>query len=252
MNINLGEEGRKRLINFCKRVKEVILNDEIYHLVSGGNSGISLSEISLIIFDLLNKPKPNVLNVPFYRYYPNHRDDENFKFDYSYYAKEIDEYVKTVGQGGNYLFVDDEISQGNTALGIYKLIENSLKRNGLSPIEKYYIVAEDQGFKIPDGLKNIIFKPFSEGIEGYYNLIFTFLPSEFEKPIVDYFGDDDKLAFHKRANLLLNLPVKDFNNGKPIFSKKILIEGRKNIPNFEDLQKGFREYLQEEIKEAIF
>lgn len=251
MDINLGEEGRTRLVNFCIQIKEIINNDEINHLVSGGNSGISLHEITLMIFDLLEKPRPKILNVPFYRYYPNHRDDENFKFDYSYYAEEVDEYIRNVKRGGKFLFVDDEISQGNTALGIYKLIENSLKQNNLSPIEKYYIVAEDQGFRIPNDLRNIVFKPFAKEIDGYNNLIFTFIPSEFENPIVDYFGDDDKIAFHLRTNILLNIPVKDFNNGRPVFSDKFLIEGRKNIANFEDLQNGFREYLESEIKKVI-
>lgn len=251
MQINLGKEGQLRFTNFCKLVKEIINNNEISHIVSGGNSGISLAEITLMIFDCLNIKRPNTLNIPFYRYYPDHRDEEEYKFDYSHYTNQIDQYVLKHKTLGNCLFVDDEIYQGNTALGIYKLLTNSCENHKFRPINKYFIIAEDQGFIIPEPFINIVFKPFAKEIEGYNNLIFAFIPSEFENPITEYFGHDDKLSFHLRMNLLLNLPVKDFNNGKPVFTDKLLIEGKQNISRFEKLQKDFKRYIKNEIQKAI-
>jgi len=248
--INLGQEGQLRFANFRKHIKDIILNNEINLIVSGGNSGISLSGITMMIFDYLNIERPASLNIPFYRYYPNHRDDEKYKFDYNYYSDQIDQFVLKHKNLGNCLFVDDEIYQGNTALGIYRLLTNSCINHQIKPIEKYFIIAEDQGFIVPKEYSNIIFKPFAKEIEGYNNLIFAFIPGKFEEPITDYFGHDYKLSFHLRMNLLLDLPVKEWNNGCPRFTDKLLIEARRNIPDFGKLQKEFMMFIEGEIKKT--
>ncbi len=251
MRIDLGEEGKTRLYNYCRQIKEIICSDNIDHLVSGGNSGIAMSEIALMVFDLLDKPRPKLLNVPFFRYLPGMLEIEENRFDYSYYSGQIQAYVATIEKAGKVLFVDDEICQGNTALGIFTLLEQALTEKRLKSIETYYIVAEDQGFNIPTGYDNIIFMPFTKEIAGYNNLIFAFISSEYERPLIKYFGDDEQLAFHLRANLLLNLPVKEYNSGSPVFTDKLLVEANDNVPNFLLLQKAFLEYLRVEISNAI-
>lgn len=251
-DINIGEQGRLRFTNFVKAIDEIVKGGTVDHLVSGGNSGISLSEITLMILELLDCKTPSVLRVPFYRYYPPHRDDENFKFDPKYYKEQINEYIMNTRKAGTFLFVDDEICQGNTALGIKRLLDECLQENHTPRMDKYYIVAEDQGFRVPSDLSNIIFKPIAKEIDGYNNLIFTFIPYEFEKPLVDYFGDDEKLAFHIRANLLLNLPVKEFSNGSPMFSTILLDQAKANIKDFQLLQNRFRDYVKGEISKILF
>lgn len=250
--INIKKEGQLRFVNFVRIVSDLIKDNKIDHLVVGGNSGISLSEITLMIYDLIGCKVPHILRVPFYRYYPQHRDDEKYKFDPQFYKPQISNYVKETGQGTNYLFVDDEIYKGNTALGIKRLLEECLQENNFNRIRKFYIVAEDQGFKIPNEMSEIDFKSIATEIDGYNNLIFTFIPTEFEQPLIDYFGNDEKLAFRIRANLLLNLPVKDFNNGKPVYSFELLNEAKQNIKYFEIIQEQFRSYMKEEITKILF
>jgi len=251
--IDTGKEGAKRLYAYCRILKDFLVAKEIVfdYLVSGGNSGIAMSEIALIVYDELKLPRPLTVRTPFYRYLPNHRDEEQFRFNHTIYFDAIKNQLTHTRSPENILFVDDEISQGNTALGMYNLMERSLLEQGMKSDFKYYITAEDQGFTPPANNDRIFFSPFAKEIDGFNNLIFCVVPYNFERPIIECFSNDSKFSFHKRTNLLLDLPIKDFNNGKPIYTTAPLEKAKKNISNFVGLQNEFRKYLTHEIHKAL-
>jgi hypoxanthine phosphoribosyltransferase len=249
-SLDLGQLGRDRFSNLCKVIKDLIIEKDVKfdYIIAAGNSGMSMAHFALLIFEILKKPKPILIPIPFFRYYPGHNEDKNYIFPNKINFKDIKQKAHANSNSSlNILFVDDEIGQGITALGILTLLRHSILESGSYSQINYYIVAEDQGFKIPVSEKSIHFHPIGKEIEGYNNLIFCMIPYDLEHPIIEVFGDDKKLPFHQRANLLLNLPVKDFNNGDPIFSNQLLENARKDIPKFEEYQRRFQDFLYSEI-----
>lgn len=249
-NLDLGQLGRDRLDNLCKVIKHLVIDKNIKfdYIIAAGNSGISMAQITLLIYDALKITRPNLIKIPFFRYYPGHNDDKAFLFPNIVYKEELKKQLVLDSVADlNILFVDDEIGQGITALGVLDLIKESLTELKYSKRLSYFIVAEDQGFQSPKDEALIYFYAIGKEVEGYNNLIFCMIPSDLEYPIVDKLGDDTKLPFHQRANLLLDLPIKYFNNGNPIFSNKLLEEAKMEIPEFEKYQKRFEEFLNTEI-----
>jgi len=247
---DLGQLGRERLEGFCKTLKKLLVDEAVQFdvIVAAGNSGLAMSSFAFMVFDALHISRPMLLKVPFFRYLPRHNDDPQHLFLISTFEDEIRAQLDDIKlQSNNFLFVDDEIGQGITALGMYSLIKPGLAE--LNRVENfgYYIVAEDQGFKVPANLTDIHFHSFSKEIEGLNNIIFYMIPAEFEDPIIKALGDDEKFTFHWRANLLLDLPIKDYNNGNPVFSDKWLDKARNDIPEFTRLQMQFQKYIMKDI-----
>lgn len=245
---DLGTIGQERLVAFCESIKKLIINEALSCdcIIAAGNSGLFMANLTLMIYDVLKIARPPMLLMPFFRYLPGHRDDPAYLFKADAYQEDVKTFLSCHDlQGKNILFVDDEIGAGITALGIYGLLKNNVSDF------KYYIVAEDQGFIVPKDKTDIVFRPYAKEIAGYNNLIFCFMPAELEDPIVAILGDDAVFPFHHRANLLLNIPLKSFNNGRPIFTRKWHEQVAKALPDFESLQKQFREYLTTEVEKIL-
>lgn len=246
--LDLGKIGQDRLVAFCRTIKKLVLNDAIQFdcIIAAGNSGLFMANLTLMIYDVLKISRPPILLVPFFRYLPGHRDNPNYLFKADAYQEDVNTFLSCHDlQGKNILFVDDEIETGITALGIYGLLKNYVTDF------KYYIVAEDQGFIVSKDKTDIVFRPYAKEIAGYNNLIFCFMPAEFEDPIVAVLGNDAMFPFHQRANILLNIPLKIFNNGRPLFTRKWHEKVEKALPNLETLQKQFREYLNNEVEKIL-
>lgn len=250
--ININELGLQRFSNFCKKIKELLVDRKINFdlIVASGNSGLAMGKYAAIIYKELGKEFPQQLSIPFYRFPPGHRDELDKKFDSSFFLPEVQKQIENININ-SVLFVDDEIGLGITALSILNLLNEALRLQCKDPIRAYYIVAEDQGFKVPEDRKEIQFFPYDKETDGYNNVIFFVTPSELEKPIIEVFGDDDKFPFHQRCNLLLNLPIKDFNNGKPIWTNKYLETAKEKISSFSDLQKRYLEYTASLVQKYI-
>ena len=82
-------------------------------------------------------------------------------------------------------------------------------------------------------------------------MIFFTTPKEFEDPIIKVFGGDDKFPFHWRINLLLDLPLKDFNDGHPIYSDKWLEIAKSEISNFSEIQNKYLKFISNEINTIL-
>jgi len=252
--IDYGKLGRQRFCKFCHVIKQLIQENGLHFnlLIAAGNSGLSLAKFTELIYQELNQESPPKLQIPFFRYFPGHNDDSGKIFESKIFLSEVINQVKNSKiEIKNVLFVDDEIGLGITAISIFNLLNQALKEARKPRIENYYIVAENQGFKTPKENSSIKFIPYDFELDGYNNVIFFFNPLEFEKPIIDMFGDDDKFPFHQRTNLLLGLPIKDFNSGHPIYSDKYLKIAQERIPNFNNLQKNYLTFIKAAIKDCF-
>jgi len=252
--IDYGKLGRQRFCKFCYVIKELIQENGLRFdlLIAAGNSGLSLAKFTELIYQEFNKDLPQELYIPFFRYFPGHRDNPDKIFDSKIFLPTIINQVKNSKiEIKNVLFVDDEIGLGITAISIFNLLNQALKEAEKPRIDNYYIVAEDQGFKMPTENSSIKFIPYDFELDGYNNVIFFFNPWEFEKPIIEMFGDDDKFPFHQRTNLLLGLPIKEFNSGHPIYTDRYLKIAQERIPNFNNLQNNYLAFIKTAIKDCF-
>lgn len=247
--IDYGKLGEQRFCKFCRVTKDLINEVSFDLLIAAGNSGQSLAKFTELIYQELNKEAPPKLQIPFFRYFPGYRDNPDKVFASKTFLTEVVNQIKNVsGEIKNVLFVDDEIGLGLTATGIFNLLNQALKKINKPKIENYYIVAEDQGFKVPKEHPEIRFIPYDLELDGYNNVIFFFNPSEFEDPIENALGDDDRFSFRCRTNILLGVPIKDFNNGKPVYTDRFLKEAEEKIPNLQKLQEQYLIFIKQTIK----
>lgn len=252
--IDYGALGKQRFDNFCHTVDQLISDqgNPIDLLAAGGNSGMALEASTELIYEAKGLSVPHTLRVPLYRYLPGHSDDDPAcRLDTGSLLGMVNEQVASIHPVHNVLFVDDEIYHGYTALGTLDLINQSLAQHNQPKVERYTIVAEDQGFEVPQGYPEVRFVPYDYELEGLNNVIFFFTPSEFEDKIAKVLGDDSVFPFHCRTNILLGVPVKEFNNGHPRFTDKYLEIAQEKVPNLRQLQERYRTFLKGEIARCL-
>jgi len=251
--IDLGQLGKQRFFNFCNTIKNLISDEavKVDLVVASGNSGLAVGKFTEMIYEELGLSFPKKLSIPFYRFLPGYHDDLSKIFNSEIFLPDVVKQLKNIDNLENVLFVDDEIGQGVTAIGIFKLINQALEKLGRIKIKNFYIVAEDQGFKPPKDLPQIKFIPYDKELDGYNNVIFFVNPEELEAPIVKVMGDDDKFPFHQRTNILLNLPVKYFNKGNPVYTEKYLELAKQKILNLAELQNKYIKHLKDLIENCL-
>lgn len=251
--IDYGALGKQRFDNFCHTIGRLISEKDntIDLLVAGGNSGAVLMAFTELIYEAKRLSIPPKLSVPLYHYLPGHRDDPAYRLDTSSLQEMVNKQISSIPAVHNALFVDDEIYRGFTALGTLGLINKALVQCNRPKLSKYIIVAEGQGFKVPKDYPEVRFVPYDQELEGYSNAIFFFTPSEFEDPIAMALGEDTVFPFHCSTNVLLGVPVKEFNDGQPRFTDKFIKVVQERIPDFSEMQKRYKTFLTGEIKRCL-
>lgn len=253
-DIDYDKLGTGRFANFCHAVRQLVQTEAVHIdlIVAAGNTGQSMARFTVLIYEALGLPVPPVMDAPFYRYYPGHQENPSWAFSGEVLKPHIIEQLqKLSGPVVNVLFVDDEIGSGTTAIGMLGLLNGAIHDLNLPRIEHYYIVAEDQGFRPPKALPEILFRPYDRETEGLNNVIFFANPYELEQPVAKALGDDPPFPFHLRTNILLGLPIKDFNNGQPIFTDAFLRQAQAKIPNLVELQAAYLQFLRDRIARAL-
>jgi len=149
------------------------------------------------------------------------------------------------------LFIDDEIGTGDTIKTALQTVMDVTRINRT----RCYVLAEDDGFDSnlgKDGV-SIVFKPFSKYI-NISNAIFWFIPYKYERPVKEAIknipglvGDFDKWPM----NILLNVPIKYRQNGLPIFGYEYHKKVKSLLPNLDELQKEFQDYVDQLILKAM-
>jgi hypothetical protein len=248
--VNIELEPEQRLRQFVKTIYNLVTSEGVDFklLVCGGNTGLVMAYITERIYTIASIVLPHKLALPTYRYYPGFLNEPKYLFDNSALHYNVEAALDNFPKLQNVLFVDDEIGLGITALTIHKLLTDWQQAHHPCNDFNYYIVAEDQGFQLDasrtDG--NIYFSPFSSEMEGWNNGIANIVPKEYATPIAQVFPAEI-LPFHQRMNILLDLPIKKFADGKPRFGSSLLEQAKKMVPNLRLLQQGFSRFLDEKV-----
>ena len=131
--------GEQRFCNLCHIIKKLIQKDRLQFdiLIAAGNSGLSVVRFTELIYQELGQNVPEKLLIPFFRYFPGHKDNPDKAFDIKIFFPEIVNQVRNLNKEiKNVLFVDDEIGLGITATSILTLINLALKEIGKPRLEE--------------------------------------------------------------------------------------------------------------------
>jgi hypothetical protein len=239
-NIN-REDAARSLAAFVAAIKRLDLRS--YDLVFGaGDSGQIMAWITRTIYEELGIAEPPFIVMPIYR----HADEaETILFDNNIFSEELKSAVSR-NPVNEVLFVDDEIGGGSAAAASIKLIEACLGKDK----RHYTIVAEDGGFDVRavfTGL-DVDFVPTKKREEGVFNAV-AYLPDlELREEIEALLGDKVECYTAKTAMLtLLDLPIKEFNDGRPAFTYRYRDMVGREVEDFERKQNDFQRQLRELI-----
>lgn len=240
---DLPRIGQDSLKAFVQTVKQLAKSGEPFSAITAaGDSGQLAARITEEVYRQLGKPVPPKLVAPIYR----HADEaETVLFDNTIFAPQFEEW-KTKPLN-NILFVDDEIGSGNAVRGMLDLL---LELS--SSIQSLTIVAEDGGFNCPPEIHGVkaMFIPTRQRVPNVYNAISYTVPWRFQKPLKEVLANEPDLNDKQIMCTLLNLPTKEFNNGKPEFNNR-LVERASKLPDFNVLQNEYQEYFTEQIAELV-
>jgi hypothetical protein len=252
--VNIELEAEQRLQQFVTTIHNLATSKGVQFnlLVCGGNTGLVMAYITERIYTIAGTALPHKLALPTYRYYPGFLDNSEHLFDNSALHSKVESALQNFPKLQNVLFVDDEIGLGITALTIHKLLNDWQQAHHPRNDFNYYIVAEDQGFKLDSSQANgnIYFCPYANEMEGWNNVIANIVPPEYETPIMQEFPEDI-LPFHQRMNILLDLPIKEFADGQPRFGVSLLEQAKEKLPNLRMLQQGFNRFMDEKVRSYL-
>lgn len=222
-------------------------------IIGAGDSGIALTKVIEIFYQLNNLKPPQILNMPITRF--------NYGFtlyDNSILIPKVKEELKSLKQIKNVLFVDDEIANGTTLKAALDVLLASVDKNKISTPLKVILVAEDQGFKTDHFMDDIEINmyPFAKEIKGLLTVIRYITPWSIQLKIREHFNDD-QIGSKSLINLLLNVPIKETDEIEGIKIPKAKFTYRERdllmseVPGFEKLQLEFKKQVEKWIKEAI-
>lgn len=239
----LPQIGRDSLRAFVQTIKKLAESGTSFDVIAAaGDSGQLAARITEEVYKALGKPVPPTLVAPVYR----HADEaETVLFDNSVLASQFEGWKTKPLK--NVLFVDDEIGGGNAVRGMLDLL---LKIN--PDMQSITIVAEDGGFNCPPEIRGVktVFIPTRQRVPEVYNAISYTVPWRLQKPLKEVLADEPDLNDKQVMCTLLNLPTKEFNDGKPEFNNR-LIEHASKLPDFDALQNKYQEYFTQQIAELV-
>ena len=234
---------------FIKILDSLVVDNKInIDLTIGpGDTGFAMAKLASIVFDEKNSPVPKILAIPYYRFkQKNFSEGETFVGN-NLLIPYIQNELNKVNKLDNMLFVDDEIGQARTLKGILALLYQA-RPDLFHNRPNIYVVADDKGFddnNVPQFV-NVHYCPFANGATAN-NVIVRIVPKELDDPIKSIYTDSE-YSFKERMNALLNLPIKELNQGRPEWSYDFLNELNTKIRNFPQLQNSFDQYLRDIVR----
>lgn len=218
-------------------------------IVVGGNTGLIMGHWAQMFFDQQNIERPILLKTTPQRYYPKSEEE----VDNSILTLDLENqiYDYKINSIKNILFVDDEIYKGTTAETCIKAIIYAI---GEKELINYYIVAEDQGFNMPNYGSNVIshFYPFAKEIEGLNNVITYLTPSEIYRAVKGSLSE--KMDIDKYIlNILMSLSSRDKNLLFDGFDYRLnyLAEQALTLETIDKLKHDFELFIRRLIADAV-
>lgn len=241
----LGEDSLQKFVHSLYKL--LITNNRKFDMVVGaGNSGQIMVWITRVVYTFLKLPFPQNIVFPLYRYkdFPKKILFDNSTIVQNYSSIKISQDVK------NILFVDDEIERGNSIEATIKILR--VLHKGQENFN-FTVIAEDgrEGFEFNKNI-HIEYIFSKKKIEGVYGALSYLIPEIYKDPIQKILEKKIKSVNNKKIMcILLQLPIKEPNNGKPQFTFRFQEVVKKEVPKLEELQYGYQEYLKRKIKKSI-
>lgn len=243
-NFDYDKLAHNSLRFFVETVSATISGTKYDLILAGGDSGNIMAWITNAIYEEKGLSAPETIVLPIYR----HVDAaETVLFDNRIFKSQV---ILPANRLENILIVDDEVGVGNTLNGLLQTLAEVTQDK-----PKITFIAEDDGF---DASKiagwDITFMPPQPKVKDVFNAVSYIVPYwEYQVPVKKVLEPilvdmNDK---HVMATLL-DLPIKQWNDGKPEFTYAFRDECMEKIDNFTDTQQNFQAFVRENIKKALF
>lgn len=241
----LRNVGLESLDKFVLAVAKVAKKHKFNILLAGGDSGQITAWIASEVMNQVAPPAPTKCVLPIYR----HADyKETILFDNQVFIYDLAQAIKAVDQPLDALIVDDEVGSGVSVGALVNLI----KAVSIAHQPHITFIAEDGGFNSQNSLANIEFISSKKREEGVYNAISHLIPAQFGAPVGEALTNNIEDMNDKHVmNILLGLPVKEFNHGKPVFTNRYEKIVSEKLPELARLKNGFQTYLISEISKSL-
>lgn len=225
---------------FVQMVRQAATNNKYDLILAGGDSGSIMTWITNAVYENLNISPPPRIVLPVYR----HADyAETILFDNKTLKLKL---VLPKVKLENILLVDDEAGTGNTARGLLETLGAVTNDR-----PKVTFIAEDDGFDASKitGWK-LDFKPPQLKVKDVYNAVSYIVPyDEFQLPVKAVLNPIVKDLNDKHVMAtLLNLPIKEYNDGQPEFTFQFRDECLSQIEAFPNMQQRFQDFIRNEIR----
>ncbi len=234
--MNLNRIGHESLAAYVRTNQAVIEGEPFDTLVAASDSGHLAAHITTEVYDALGQKPPQQFIAPIYRHVDKER---TVLFDNSILAPDFEQWRNRAL--GNILLVDDEIWRGATLNGLFDLLHalNATPRSCT-------IIAEDGGFKCPKDIRGVptSFHPTKRRVPDIYNAFSYTIPPEFREPTAAALRDEPALNDKQLMCTLLGLPIKEWNNGRPKFTHRLINLAMDSLSSFDVTQKQYKDWLK--------
>ncbi len=234
--------GEASLNAFTKTLSTLLIAEKrrFDMIVSAGNSGQIMMWLTKVVYESLGLPLPSTVVFPIYRYkdFPEKKLFDNSSILFDYASIRIPIHTKHI------LFVDDAIEQGNAAeatrqlllaLGLHDFFYTILAEDGR--IEKQIIGKENTEYIFPQ-----------QRATEVKSAISYVIPKKYATPIQNILEKEHITWKNKHIMcMLLHLPIKELQDGKPIFSYRLEETVKRSSPNFTTLQREYQQYLKKKV-----
>ncbi len=253
---DLIDEAQRRTKRFVKKIKSLIQKNDFDIILAAGNSGIMMTKITELTYELLKIRLPPIVKIPIYL-----RDSQGkrIKFDNSVLAPDVQKQIKNIKKIGKILFADDELDEKDpkTIRESIKLIKKTGKAK-ISDKLTVFVVAEGQKgtlARVKSLDCKIKYFPFAKQTKewkGVTNFVSYSIQWCIQKEVRKFYSDE-KLSATEMFCSLFGEPIREkgkLKGGKPYFSYKWLFLLKRKVKNFKHLQKTFKSHIRTLIKEA--
>lgn len=241
----LRNVGLESLDKFVLAVAKVAKKHKFNILLAGGDSGQITAWIASEVMNHIAPPPPTKCVLPIYR----HADyKETILFNNQVFIDDLAQAIEVIDQPLKVLIVDDEVGSGVSIGALVNLV------NAVSIGHHPHItfIAEDGGFNSQNSLANVEFISSKKREEGVYNAISHLIPAQFGIPISEALANNIEDMNNKHVmNILLGLPIKEFNHGRPVFTNRYEKIVSEKLPELVRLKNGFQTYLLAEISKSL-
>jgi len=235
LEVDYDKLSRDSFNCFVSNVAKTIDARHYQLVLAGGDSGSIMAWLTLAIYEYLNKKAPRVVVLPIYR----HSDyKETVLFDNRQLVRELQ---LPDGEIEHVLLVDDEVGAGTAIRGLLSVLGE--KSSFRPPVT---VIAEDGGFD-PGSITGwqIDFRAPKKRVDGAYNAISYIVPSSLAYRVQEVLGPmvEDLNTKHVMATLL-DLPLKEWNDGHPAFTYRHRDACVKQLPDFVQMQREFQAHVR--------